>query len=185
MRVIHTELPGVVIFQPDAFGDPRGFFMETFHREKYRALGLDREFVQDNFSHSCARTLRGLHYQWHQPQAKLVTVLHGAVFDVAVDIRRGSPTFGRWIGLTLSRENHKQLFIPEGFAHGFCVLSERVDFIYKCTAFYDPSDERGLLWNDPAVGIDWPISEPLLSARDVRLPLLADVPESELPIYHE
>lgn len=178
-----TPLPGVLVFQPDRFGDSRGFFMETFHRDKYRPLGLDREFVQDNFSRSGRGTLRGLHYQLRRPQAKLVMVMSGEVFDVAVDIRRGSPHFGKWFGMVLSGDNRRQLFIPEGFAHGFCVVSEQADFLYKCTDFYDPADERGILWSDPALGIHWPGKDFLLSAKDTRLPKLADMPEAELPSF--
>lgn len=178
-----TVLPGVRVLRPDRFRDARGFFLETFHREKYRSLGLEREFVQDNFSRSCRGTLRGLHFQLRHPQGKLVMVLRGEVYDVAVDIRRGSPTFGRWLGLTLSEENGCQLYIPEGFAHGFCVLSEEADFLYKCTDFYDPLDDRGILWSDPDLGIAWPIQGPLLSPKDARLPHLAEIPEAELPLF--
>jgi len=178
-----TPLPGVLILQPDRFGDERGFFMETFHREKYRPLGMDRDFVQDNFSHSCRGTLRGLHFQLRRPQAKLVMVLAGEVFDVAVDIRRGSPTFGKWFGLILSGGNLKQMFIPEGFAHGFCVMSEQADFMYKCTDFYDADDDRGILWSDPGIGIKWPERSPLLSAKDIRLPRLAEIAPDGLPSF--
>ena len=178
-----TPIPGLLVFQPDRFGDARGFFMETFHREKYRPFGLDREFVQDNFSHSCRGTLRGLHFQLRRPQAKLVMVLAGEVFDAAVDIRRGSPTFGQWFGMILSGENGRQLYIPEGFAHGFCVVSEQADFLYKCTDLYDPSDDRGILWSDPDIGIRWTDGTPLLSAKDTRLPRLSEMPEDGLPAF--
>lgn len=179
--VENTELPGVVIISPKVFRDPRGFFMETFHAEKYRGIGIDRSFVQDNYSHSCQGTLRGLHYQLKHPQAKLVSVIWGTIFDVAVDIRPDSPTFGKWVGQILSDENRKQLFIPEGFAHGFCVLSERADVMYKCTAFYDPSDDLGILWCDPQIGIQWPIDEPRLSEKDRKHALLAQMPREKLP----
>ncbi|MBP7830887.1 MAG: dTDP-4-dehydrorhamnose 3,5-epimerase [Kiritimatiellae bacterium] len=178
-----TPLPGVLVFRPDRFGDPRGFFMETYHREKYRPLGLDRDFVQDNFSHSGRGTLRGLHFQLRRPQAKLVMVLAGEVYDVAVDLRRGSPHFGKWFGMVLSGDNGKQLFIPEGFAHGFCVVSEQADFLYKCTDFYDPADDRGILWSDPAIGIPWPGTDFRLSAKDERLPKLAEMADAELPVF--
>lgn len=175
MNVIATELPGLIIFEPKVFGDSRGFFFEAYHRDRYHAAGIEAEFVQDNCSRSCRGTLRGLHYQITQSQGKLVQVTRGEVYDVAVDLRRSSPTFGRSFGLLLSEENHRQMYIPPGFAHGFCVTSEFADFAYKCTRFYNAADERTLLWSDPAIGISWPDIEPrILSARDERGLLLRD-----------
>ncbi|MBS0205415.1 MAG: dTDP-4-dehydrorhamnose 3,5-epimerase [Planctomycetes bacterium] len=169
MNVIATELPGLLIVEPKVFGDARGFFFEGYHRERYRAAGIDVEFVQDNYSRSCRGTLRGLHYQITQPQGKLVQVTRGEVFDVAVDLRRSSPTFGRAAWILLNEENHRQLYVPPGFAHGFCVTTETADFAYKCTTFYNPGDERTLLWNDPTLNIPWPDLEPrILSAKDER-----------------
>jgi dTDP-4-dehydrorhamnose 3,5-epimerase len=161
-----TPLPGLLKIQPDVFGDARGFFQETWNLRRYTEAGLDRHFVQDNLSYSRRGILRGLHFQNPRPQGKLVYVLEGEVFDVAVDVRADSPTFGQWYGETLSAENHLQLFVPEGFAHGFCVTSEFALFAYKCTDFYNPSAEFSLQWNDPAIGIEWPIDEPELSAKD-------------------
>ncbi len=183
MKVTPTELPDVLLIEPDVFGDQRGFFMETWNRRRYAQAGLEVDFVQDNLSLSRQGILRGLHYQWPQPQGKLVQVLKGAVFDVAVDIRKGSPTFGRWVGFELSADNHRQLYIPEGFAHGFCVLSETALFAYKCTDFYNPDTERSLLWNDPDLGIAWPVAEPLLSDKDRQGRRLKDLPETDLPVY--
>jgi dTDP-4-dehydrorhamnose 3,5-epimerase len=173
MRVIETDLAGVVILEPDVFRDARGFFLEVYHEEKYRTAGIDVRFVQENHSRSVRGTLRGLHWQWRRPQAKLVRVIAGEIFDVAVDIRRGSPTFGRWTGTTLSSDNFRQLFIPEGFAHGFYVTSESAEIEYKCTALYDPGGEGGVPWDDPAIGIAWPGTDPILSARDQRHPPFA------------
>lgn len=181
MEIRETSLPGVLLVEPRVFSDSRGYFYETFHAERYAKAGIPTHFVQDNFSRSCRGTLRGLHYQEPHPQGKLIQVLAGAVYDVAVDIRRGSPTFGRWYGVELSDENRRQLWIPPGFAHGFCALSERADFYYKCTALYAPDSDRGLLWNDPEIGIAWPIAEPLLSAKDAAAPCLAHAPV--LPSY--
>lgn len=178
-----TELPGLLLITPGVFPDTRGYFMEVHHARKYAQLGIARPFVQDNHSHSCRRTLRGLHYQLDHPQAKLVWAVSGSVFDVAVDIRLGSPTYGKWFGTTLSEDNHCQLYVPEGFAHGFCVLSEDADILYKCTGFYAPEDDRGIAWDDPSLGIDWPVDDPLLSAKDSRLPRLDEVPPSDLPVY--
>lgn len=183
MKVITTELPGVLLIEPHVFGDQRGFFMETYHQARYQESGIPDRFVQDNHSRSRRGVLRGLHYQLVQPQGKLVWVARGQVFDVAVDIRRGSPTFGRWAGAVLDDSNYHQFYIPPGFAHGFCVLSEEADFFYKCTDYYHPQSEQGILWNDPAIGIDWPIQEPLLSAKDLRLPLLAEQVPEKLPLY--
>lgn len=176
MNVIASELSGLLIIEPKVFGDSRGFFFEGYHKERYVAAGIDAEFVQDNYSRSCKGTLRGLHYQITQPQGKLVQVTRGEVYDVAVDLRRSSPTFGRAVGFILSEENHRQLYVPPGFAHGFCVTSEVADFAYKCTRVYNPADERTLRWNDPALNIQWPQVEPrILSAKDERGLLLCDV----------
>ncbi len=181
LRVEQTGLPGVLLITPRVFGDRRGFFQETYQEEKYRKAGIPGPFVQDNFSRSCQGTLRGLHYQWPCAQGKLVSVLAGEVYDVAVDIRQGSPSFGKWVGLVLSGENHQQLYIPEGFAHGFCVLSEQADFVYKCTTPYAPAHEHGLCWSDPALGIAWPLRDPVLSEKDGLFPALAEVPVAHLP----
>ena len=183
MKLLPTELEGVFVIEPRVFPDPRGFFMETFHRERYEALGLHADFCQDNLSFSSKNTLRGLHYQFPHAQAKLVQVLQGEIFDVAVDIRRGSPTFGRAVGVSLSESNRLQLFIPRGFAHGFCVLSATALFAYKCSDFYAPDCDRGVQWSDPGLGIAWPIEDPLLSAKDQGLPLLKDIPPERLPVY--
>lgn len=168
MQVVRTAIPDVLILEPKVFGDTRGFFFESFNEKAFRdATGLDANFVQDNHSRSARGVLRGLHYQIRQPQGKLVRVVRGAVFDVAVDLRRASPSFGRWAGVELTEDNHRQLWVPPGFAHGFVVLSESADFLYKTTDYYAPEHERCLQWNDPAVGIDWPLSDaPLLSAKD-------------------
>lgn len=183
MNVIKTDLPGVLIIEPRVFGDARGFFIETWHQGKYADLGLPERFVQDNLSRSTKGVLRGLHYQHPQAQGKLVYVLDGEVFDVAVDVRVGSPTFGRWVGVTLSAENKRQMYVPPGFAHGFCVTSDSVLFAYKCTDFYNPKTEGSVCWNDPAIGIVWPIAQPSLSDKDRVAPLLKDVPRERLPLY--
>jgi dTDP-4-dehydrorhamnose 3,5-epimerase len=164
-----TEIPDVVLIRPKVFGDARGFFLESWEERKFATAGLGVKFVQDNHSRSARNILRGLHYQIQQPQGKLVRVVTGAVFDVAVDIRRSSPTFGRWTGVTLSAENHHMLWVPPGFAHGFLVLSESADFLYRCTDFWAPSHERSIQWNDPDLAIAWPLAEgvtPILSAKD-------------------
>ncbi len=175
MRVLQTDLAGVLLLEPDVFRDPRGHFLETFHERKYRETGIPYSFVQDNQSRSGRRTLRGLHAQLRRPQGKLIRVLQGEIFDVAVDIRPGSPTFGKWTGATLSADDFRQMLIPPGFAHGFCVLGDFAEVAYKCTDFYDRSDEIGFRWNDPAVGIAWPIRDPLLSEKDAALPTLAEL----------
>ena len=180
MRMTPTPLKDLSQIEPDVFGDARGKFVEIFRQTRYKALGIMGPFVQDNFSWSVRGTLRGLHYQVARPQGKLVTVVRGTVYDVAVDIRQGSSTFGQWYGVELSDTNMRQLYIPPGFAHGFCVLSEEAGFLYKCTDVYQPSDERGILWNDPALAIAWPISTPLLSAKDQAYKCLADM-MTELP----
>jgi len=177
MEFVPTGLPGVVLIKPKLFGDPRGYFLETWQRDKFAAAGIGGEFVQDNHSHSSRLILRGLHYQIEHTQGKLVRVTRGAVFDVAVDVRRSSPTFGQWVGVTLSDENHHMLWVPPGFAHGFMALTDNVDFLYKCTDFYAPHHERTILWNDPAIGIEWPLAsgeQPILAARDAQAPLLRD-----------
>ncbi|HXF03984.1 MAG TPA: dTDP-4-dehydrorhamnose 3,5-epimerase [Blastocatellia bacterium] len=178
-----TSLPGVIVIEPRVYHDHRGFFLETYHLQKYTAAGITSVFVQDNLSHSRAQTVRGLHYQLRRPQAKLITVLQGEIFDVAVDIRRGSPTFGRWVGVRLSAATRQQIFIPEGFAHGFCVLSETADVLYKCSDFYDPTDEYGILWSDPTLAIEWPVTTPILSAKDSKYPTLAEIPADHLPTF--
>jgi len=183
MKVSETPLPGLRIIELDSFGDARGSFMELFQARKYLDMGIDRPFVQDNLSRSVKDTLRGLHFQEPLPQGKLVQVLQGTVFDVAVDIRRGSPTFGRWFGLELSGENRRQLWIPPGFAHGFCVTSASADFFYKCTEYYAPEADRVLAWNDPAIGIRWPTRTPLLSKKDAAARPLSEAPV--LPSFAE
>lgn len=176
MNVIDTELPGVKIIEPRVFGDNRGFFVETFQAERYaRAAGIQHAFVQDNHSRSRRGVLRGLHLQKRRPQGKLVRVASGEAFDVVADIDPASPTFGKWVGATLSDQNHRQLWVPPGYAHGFVVLSELADFEYKCTDYYDPESEAGAIWNDPRLAIAWPISDPVLSEKDKRLPTLAEI----------
>ncbi|SFM05193.1 dTDP-4-dehydrorhamnose 3,5-epimerase [Pelosinus propionicus] len=175
MNIIETKLQGAVIIEPKVFGDNRGFFMETWNKEKYEKAGLPFHFVQDNLSFSTKGVLRGLHFQNPNPQGKLVYVLQGEVFDVAVDIRAGSPTFGQWEGVILSSENKKQFYVPEGFAHGFCVLSEAALFAYKCTDRYNPQAEMGIMWNDPDIGIQWPMVAPILSAKDKENVRLRDI----------
>lgn len=181
MKILETPLQGALVLEPDVFGDSRGFFYESYNKTKFRDAGIDCNFVQSNVSRSSKGTLRGLHYQWPNPQGKLVSVLQGEVYDVAVDIRHGSPTFGQWVGVMLSGENHRHIWIPEGFAHGFCVLSESAIFTYQCTALYDRAGDAGIRWNDSELGIDWPISEPLLSEKDQKSPFLQDVPPDRLP----
>ncbi len=183
VRFTELSLPGIILIEPHVFEDARGFFLETFHKEKYAQGGAGRTFVQDNHSHSQRGTLRGLHYQLGHAQGKLVYAVTGEIFDVAVDIRSGSPTFGQWVGAHLSAENKHQIYVPEGFAHGFCVLSDSADVIYKCTDFYSPEDEFGIFWADPTIGIDWPIETPVLSEKDIRNPKLDEVQEGWLPIY--
>ena len=175
MKFIPSELPDVIVIEPDVFQDRRGFFLETYHIDKYRAGGIPDAFVQDNHSRSAGGTIRGLHCQLQHPQGKLIRVIEGEIFDVAVDVRRGSPTFGKWVGVTLSAENFRQCYIPKGFAHGFAVVSAVAQVEYKCTDIYDPSGEIGIAWDDPAVGIAWPVSSPVLSDRDKRHPRLADI----------
>ena len=184
LRVETTSIPGVLLFSPDVFGDSRGFFMQTFHAKFYADAGIHRPFVQDNLSRSCRNAVRGLHYQLRNPQAKLVSCLRGAVLDVAVDVRRNSPFFGQCVVAELSEENRCQLFIPEGFAHGFRVLSEVADFFYKCSDFYAPGDEYGVLWNDPDLAVPWGDADsPVVSQKDLKLPRLAHVPAANLPVF--
>ena len=182
MRVTKTDIPGVVLIEPNVFRDPRGLFLETYHASRYRDAGIPGPFVQDNCSESLRGTLRGLHYQEPHAQGKLVMVTDGAVYDVVVDIRKGSPSFGRWYGAELSAENRRQVYVPPGCAHGFCVTSDRASFLYKCTDYYAPGDERGIIWNDPVLAIPWPIATPILSAKDRTYKSLAEM-EPELPRY--
>lgn len=184
MNVIETPIADVKIIEPKCFGDARGFFMETFSVQRYRYIGINANFVQDNHSRSSRGVIRGLHYQLTYPQGKLVSVTRGEVFDVVVDVRVGSPTYGQWYGDVLNDENHRQMYIPPGLAHGFVVLSDVVDFVYKCTDYYHPEDEKGLLWNDPEIGIDWQVEQPVLSQKDQDNKLLADLrANNELPVY--
>jgi dTDP-4-dehydrorhamnose 3,5-epimerase len=183
VNVVETDLPGVLIVEPQVFGDERGFFMESWNERRYEEAGLPGRFVQDNLSYSARGVLRGLHFQNPQPQGKLVSVLRGEVFDVAVDIRVGSPTFGRWTGVTLSAENKRQFYVPPDFAHGFVVTSEVALFFYKCTDYYAPSSEGIVLWNDPDIGIEWPVERPTLSDRDCAAPPLREMSEGSLPRY--
>ncbi len=176
MKRIDTDLPGVCVIQPEVHADERGFFMETYHREKLARIGIHDVFVQDNHSRSVQGTLRGLHYQLHKPQSKLCRVIQGKVLDVAVDIRVGSPHFKRWVSVVLSAENKQQIYIPAGFAHGFLVLSETAEFLYKCSDFYSPEDQRGVAWDDPDLAIAWGIQDPILSVKDRASPRLSAVP---------
>ncbi len=180
MNIVRCELPGLLIVEPKVFGDARGFFMESWNRQRYEEAGILCEFVQDNISFSRRGTLRGLHFQNPNAQAKLVSVLEGEVYDVAVDLRRSSATFGKWQGLRLSSENKRQFFVPAGFAHGFVVLSETAMFHYKCTDYYSPQNEKTILWNDPELGIDWLIKEPVLSAKDAKGLRLREMPAENL-----
>lgn len=175
MKFIQTAIKDVILIEPEVFGDRRGFFMETYRRDLLHANGVNVEFVQWNHSLSVQNTLRGLHYQASQPQGKLVRVIRGEVYDVAVDIRFGSPTFGKWVAEILSAENKKQLFVPAGFAHGFCVVSEEAEFVYACTDYYHPPSEKGIIWNDPELKIPWPVNEPILSGKDRHYPRFKDI----------
>ena len=181
MNIKETKFPGVLVLEPDVFSDDRGFFLETWHSARYEKAGIRESFVQDNISFSKKGVLRGLHFQYPQSQGKLVQVLSGEVVDVAVDIRKGSPTFGKWISEVLSEMNHRQVYIPSGFAHGYCVLSETAIFSYKCTDFYNPASEGGIIWNDPDINIDWPFKEPGLSLKDASFPRLKDIQPDKLP----
>jgi dTDP-4-dehydrorhamnose 3,5-epimerase len=183
MKLIETDLPGCLVLEPEVFGDHRGFVYELFNQERFTRSGLDLEPKQCNISRSVRGVVRGIHYQWRKPQGKLVCVLEGEVWDVAVDIRRGSPTFGRWTAVLLSADNKRHFWIPEGFAHGFAVLSEHATFTYLCTQTYDREADAGIRWNDARLAIDWPIAEPLLSAKDAQAPFLDEVSEERLPMY--
>lgn len=184
MKITQASLPGLLIIEPKVFGDNRGYFFESYNDVRYQEAGINCNFVQDNMSRSQKNTLRGLHFQTQQMQDKLVTVSKGAVFDVAVDIRIGSPTFGQWHASILSDENHLQLFVPKGFAHGFCVLSDEADFHYKCSDYYAPQFEAGIIWNDPEIGIKWPLTtEPIMSAKDKVYNSLTQLPENLLPKF--
>jgi dTDP-4-dehydrorhamnose 3,5-epimerase len=183
MQRIETSLPGVFELRPVVHGDARGFFIETYHQTKFASLGISDTFVQDNHSRSAKGTLRGLHYQLKHAQAKLCRVIEGEALDIAVDIRVGSPHFGKWTSVLLSSAHHNQVYVPQGFAHGFLALTDNVQFLYKCNDYYTPADERGILWNDPALQISWGISNPVLSAKDAKNPRLAEVPKGLLPQY--
>jgi dTDP-4-dehydrorhamnose 3,5-epimerase len=182
MKIISTSLPEVLLLEPRVFRDERGFFLETFNEARFIEHGLTSVFRQDNHSRSTRGVLRGLHYQLRFPQGKLVTVVHGDIFDVAVDIRVGSPRFGQWTGVTLHADSPRSVWIPPGFAHGFCVLSDSADVVYKCTDLYHAEDERGVLWSDPLVGIEWPVADPALSDRDLHQPVLTSG-RADLPIF--
>ena len=183
LKLINTSIPDVLLIEPKVYDDSRGFFLETFHQKKYTDVGINKTFVQDNYSHSKQRILRGLHYQLLHPQGKLIFVLRGEIFDVAVDIRRGSSTFGKWFGANLSAINKRQIYVPDGFAHGFCVLSESADVMYKCTDFYDAEDEHGIFWSDETIAIDWAVKAPVLSEKDSKFQRFTEIPEKDLPIY--
>jgi dTDP-4-dehydrorhamnose 3,5-epimerase len=183
LQIIETSLPGVLLIKPRVFADPRGFFMETYREKVLAEAGIHETFVQDNHSHSSRGVLRGLHYQLRNPQAKLCRVVEGEVLDIAVDVRLGSPNFGKWVSVLLSGENHTQIYIPKGFAHGFVVRSEEADFLYKCSDYFDAGDDRGVLWNDPAIGIEWDTPEPILSDKDKRYLPLAQIAHDQLPPY--
>jgi dTDP-4-dehydrorhamnose 3,5-epimerase len=188
MQMIFTptnDLPEILLIAPDIHGDKRGYFLETYQANLYAKHGILDSFVQDNLSYSKKGVLRGLHYQLGSPQGKLIWVVHGEVYDVAVDIRQGSPTFGKWVGVTLSSENYSQVFVPQGFAHGFCVTSKTATLVYKCTDYYAPKEERGIQWNDPSLGIHWPVTNPILSEKDRILPPLQKVPNDELPVFSD
>ena len=185
MKIIETTLPGIILLEPERRGDSRGFFLETYREDALKEAGIDEHFVQDNHSRSTRGVLRGLHYQLTQPQGKLVRVATGSVFDVAVDVRAGSSTFGQWYGTTLDEENMRMMYIPQGFAHGFVVTSEIADFLYKCTDYYHPQSEQGILWNDSAIGIEWPDVDFRLSDKDGRNPPLKEQPKYLLPRHTE
>jgi dTDP-4-dehydrorhamnose 3,5-epimerase len=180
MKITTCELEGLLVIEPDVYGDHRGFFVESWNRKRYFDAGIEADFVQDNFSFSQRGTLRGMHFQNPLPQGKLVSVWQGEVFDVVVDVRRASRTFGRWVGVTLTSENKRQFYVPPGFAHGFAVVSETALFHYKCTEIYSPRNELGFRWDDPDIGIQWPVAAPTLSQRDAKAPLLKDLPLDKL-----
>ena len=183
MKTRETDLPGCIVIEPQVFGDDRGYFYESFNLDRLNAAGMNLRFAQGNVSRSVQGVLRGLHYQWPKPQGKLVSVVEGEVWDVAVDIRHGSPTFGKWTAVLLSADNKRHFWIPEGFAHGFCVLSEHATFTYLCTQTYDRDADAGIRWNDAQIAIDWPIAQPALSDKDARAPYLQDIAEDRLPVY--
>ncbi len=183
MNIHETRLPGVVVVEPAVFRDDRGFLTEVWNRRRYAEVGLEARFVQDNLSSSRRGVLRGLHYQWPAAQGKLVSVLHGEVFDVAVDIRAGSPTFGDWVGVTLSSRDNRQIYVPPGFAHGFMVTSDTALVLYKCTDYYTPGDEGSIRWDDPSIGIAWPFADPMLARKDAAAPLLIEVARHRLPAF--
>ena len=186
MKFIHSIiLSEVIIIEPDIYRDDRGYFLETYRAEKYSEHGIQPTFVQDNMSFSRKNVLRGLHYQLECPQGKLVSVIQGEILDVAVDIRKNSPTFGKWISAILSSENHRQLYIPEGFGHGFCVRSKTARVYYKCTEYYDPASERGIIWNDSTLNIDWTVVNPIISEKDSMFPKLEEISEKDLPVFYE
>ena len=180
MNIIQTSLKGLLILEPQVFEDSRGLLLETYRHVRFKESGIDHVFVQDNLSISVQGTLRGLHFQVNFPQAKLVQAITGEIFDVAVDIRSGSPTFGKWSGVYLSEHNLRQLLIPKGFAHGFCVMSEKAHVAYKCSDCYHPEDEGGILWSDPAICIDWPVKDPIISEKDKTFPFLSELPPERL-----
>jgi dTDP-4-dehydrorhamnose 3,5-epimerase len=182
VRVLRSDFDGVLLIEPEVFRDSRGFFLETYHRDKYRESGIDLDFVQDNHSRSARGTIRGIHAQLQHPQGKLIRVLSGAVFDVVVDIRRGSPSFARWISFELSGTDFRQCYVPPGFAHAFCVVSDNAEVEYKCTALYEPRDELRIIWNDPMIGVKWPVANPLLSKADEAGKPLIDLIDG-LPVY--
>ena len=182
MRIQRTAIPDVLLIEPRVFSDSRGFFLESFNEERFAEYNLPTHFRQDNHSHSTRSVLRGLHYQLRRPQGKLLTVIRGVIFDVAVDVRKGSPTFGRWHGTTLSESEPRYVWVPPGFAHGFCVLSDVADIVYKCTDIYAADDERGVRWCDPILNIQWPLNRPLLSKKDEQSPLLS-LERDDLPVY--
>lgn len=183
LEIVKTSLPGVLLIQPRVIEDARGFFMETYRADMLAAAGASEHFVQDNHSRSTHGVLRGLHYQHRRPQAKLCRVTSGEVLDIAVDIRLGSPHFGKWVGVVLSAENRRALYLPKGFAHGFVVRSQAADFLYKCSDYFDAEDDCGVLWNDPELGIDWEVAHPILSAKDQLYLPLRQIPHDRLPVY--
>ncbi len=183
MRIQETKIPGMLLIDLDVFRDSRGSFLESYQKERCKEYGIDVEFVQDNHSHSTINVLRGMHYQINQPQGHLVYVVRGEIFDVGVDLRRDYPTFGQWLGFRLSESRPQQLFLPEGVAHGFCTLSDKADILYKCTDYFDPDDEGGLLWCDPDLNIEWPIDEPIINNRDGSFPVLKDILDNQLPRF--
>jgi dTDP-4-dehydrorhamnose 3,5-epimerase len=185
VNVVTTKLDGVLFLEPVVHRDDRGFFLETYHIEKYAESGIPLAFVQDNHSRSTRGTLRGLHAQWRRPQGKLVRCLAGEIFDVAVDMRRGSPTYSEWVGIHLSSDNFKQIYVPPGYLHGFLVVSEEAEVEYKCTDLYDPGGEVSVRWDDPAIGVEWPLKDALLSGKDAAAPLLAELDDERKPVYSQ